>query len=224
MEAKAVEIDSPQGVSISVLWTAILPPCFPVMARFTKRLHIFHIPEQLRITSMWFNMIHHSCSHILSFLLASHTKWMFFQIVAAELLPPAAVASLPCRPGFLWMQLLVCFTILLSVRNQFRTSRMSAWCLRSSWHTLCSFPSAFLESAAFAIPSTLLLYLLTGSAPSRYDTAVRSAYPYCTSNQQKPSSVLSLKSSSPAPFYTWLHTNFFLHFSCYFLDSERYIC
>lgn len=209
MGAKAVEIDSPQGVSISVLWTAILLPCFPVMARFTKRLHIFHIPEQLRIASMWFNMIHNSCSHILSFLLASHTKRMCFQIVPTELLPPAAIASLPCRPGFLWMQLLVRFTILLSVRNQFRASRMSAWCLRSSWHTLCSFPSAFLESAAFVIPSTLLMYLLPGAAPSQYDTAVQSAYPYCISNRQKLSSVPSLKPFFPAPFYTWLSTNFF---------------
>ena len=53
---------------VGVSRPVILPPGFPVMTRFTERLPIAPIPEQLLVTTVGNNVIHNRCFGIASYV------------------------------------------------------------------------------------------------------------------------------------------------------------
>ena len=111
------------------------------MARFTERLPIAPVPEQLLVAAVWNNVIHNCGLGVASLLQALHTQRVALKERFACLLPAAAVAALCGRPCYLRMEMLVFLAKLCSRLNQFRTAGMStgdSWSLRNGYHHLRS--------------------------------------------------------------------------------------
>ena len=120
--------------SISVCRTAVLPPGFPVMTRFTERLPIAPIPEQLLVAAVWNNVIHNRCFGIASLLHAFHTQRVALKKCSARLLPAASVAALCSRPCYFRMELLVFLAKLCSRLHKLWTAGVSTGDSWSLWH------------------------------------------------------------------------------------------
>lgn len=122
--------------SISVCRTAVLPPGFPVMTRFTERLPIALIPEQFLVATVWDNVIHNRCFGVASLLSAFRTQRVALKERFACLLPSSAVAALCGRPCYLRVERFVFLAKLCSRLNQFRTAWVSTRNSWSPWHLL----------------------------------------------------------------------------------------
>ena len=107
------------------------------MTRFTKRLPVALIPEQLLVTTMRYNMVNDGGLCYPSLLLTLHTQWVAVQIPNAGLLPTTVV---PTPAGAFSVALvggLVLVTIRAStIRNQCRAPWVLTRYAWSVWHTI----------------------------------------------------------------------------------------
>lgn len=114
---------------------AVLLPRLLIVTWLTEALPVALIPEQLLVSAMRNNVIHHSCLGIASLLHALHTQWMFPKVRFAYSLPLAGIASAAGRSDSLRVQCFVLLTVFRSWFNQHRTARMAAWHLWLPRHT-----------------------------------------------------------------------------------------
>ena len=124
----------PGEKSVGVRRSVILPPGFPVMTRFTERLPIAPIPEQLLVAAVWNNVIHNRCFGIASLLHAFHTQRVALKKCSARLLPAASVAALCSRPCYFRMELLVFLAKLCSRLHKLWTAGVSTGDSWFPWH------------------------------------------------------------------------------------------
>lgn len=139
MAGKAAEIDIPPplpGFSVSVLDVPVFRHRFMVMAALAKGLPVLFIPEQIRVAAMRLDMIYNGCRDQPSFLFASDTPWMTFQEELPGFLPFPSIATQHGVFPFALAPLFMFVTIFFSIWHQPRASRISARCLRSSWHRI----------------------------------------------------------------------------------------
>ena len=118
--------------SVMELLIAVLRHGFMVMAALTKRLPVALIPEQLRIPSVWNDMVNHARFHQASLLHAFHAEGMCFQESFPCFLPPAIVSTDGCAGSVRGVQPCMFFTV--HPARQLRASRMPAWFHRFPRH------------------------------------------------------------------------------------------
>lgn len=171
------------------------------MARLTKWLPVTSIPKENRITSVWFYVIHYSSLDISAFFLADSTQRILSKKRFAFPLPSTPISTFPGWSCSLRVEEPVCFTILLTIWNQFRTARMLTRCLRSAWQMAHPFQIYYCVRSVSSIPVLLLLSHLQESDLWLSGIAVRSVCSCCFSNQSSLSFVLVLKTQCPAPFF-----------------------
>ena len=119
----------------------VLPPSTNSIAlmSFTKALPIASIPEQLRVTSVGYNVVNHSGFRVSTLFHALGTQRMALKELLGFPPPSAAVAALRCGTCYLGMKQQVFFTVLLAGLHQCRTSGLLAGHFRSVWHLSSSF-------------------------------------------------------------------------------------
>ena len=110
-----------------------------IMARLTQALPVGLVPEQLLVSTMGFNVIHHSGFRVPTLLYTLGAQRMGLKELLGFPLPSAAVAALPRRTGHLWMERQVFLTVLLAGFHQRCASSLLAGDFRSIWHLNLSF-------------------------------------------------------------------------------------
>ena len=110
-----------------------------IMAGFTKALPVAPIPEQLRVTSMGYDVVNHSGFRVSTLFHAHSAQRVALKELLGLPLPSAAVAALPRRTGHLWMERQVFLTVLLAGFHQRCASSLLAGDFRSIWHLNLSF-------------------------------------------------------------------------------------
>ena len=85
---------------------------------------------------MGFNVVHHSGFRVPALLYTLGAQRMGLKELLGFPLPSAAVATLPCGTGHLWMEWQVFLTVLLAGFHQGRTSRLLTWNFRSIRHLI----------------------------------------------------------------------------------------
>ncbi len=139
MDGRAAEIcippPRPACLSVPVLDVPVFGHRLMVMAALAKGLPVLLIPEQIRVAAVRLDMIHNGCRDKPSFFLAANTPGMTFQEKHPGFLPFSPVATQHCTLPFAPALPFMFITILSSIRHQLWASRISARCLRSSWHS-----------------------------------------------------------------------------------------
>ena len=74
----------------------VLRQCLAVVVRLAETLPIALVPEQLLVTTVRYDVIHHCSLGVPSQFHALHTQRMALEVGFARLLPPATVTSLGC--------------------------------------------------------------------------------------------------------------------------------
>lgn len=97
-----------------------------VMAALAQGLPIFCIPKELRITTVWFDMVDNRCRCQDTFLFAANAPRMPAEVPLPCLLPSPVVATFSSRPSVVLVEPCMFFTILLPVRHQPWTTGMRA--------------------------------------------------------------------------------------------------
>ena len=110
-----------------------------IMARLTQALPVGPIPEQFLVSTMGFNVVHHSGFRVPALLYTLGAQRMGLKELLGFPLPSAAVAALPRRTGHLWMERQVFLTVLLTGLHQGCASGLLAGDFRSVWHLNLSF-------------------------------------------------------------------------------------
>ena len=110
-----------------------------IVAGFTKTLPVAPIPEQLRISTVGYEVVYHSGLRVSALFHALGAQRMGLKELLGFPLPSAAVAALPRRTGHLWMERQVFLTVLLAGFHQGRASRLLTWNFRSVWHLILLF-------------------------------------------------------------------------------------
>lgn len=109
------------------------------MTGFTKALPVGPVPEQLRVSTMGFDVVHHSGFRVSALFHALSTQRVALKELLGFPLPSAAVAALPRRTGHLWMKRQMFLTVLLAGFHQRCASSLLAGDFRSIWHLNLSF-------------------------------------------------------------------------------------
>ena len=109
------------------------------MTGFTKALPVGPVPEQLRVSTMGFDVVHHSGFRVSALFHALSTQRVALKELLGFPLPSATVAALPRRTGHLWMERQVFLTVLLTGLHQGCASGLLAGDFRSVWHLNLSF-------------------------------------------------------------------------------------
>ena len=104
------------------------------MTRFTERLPIALIPEQLLVAAVGDNVIHNCCFGVASRLSTFRTQRVALKERFACLLPATAVAALCGRPCYLWMERLVFLAKLCPRLHKRWTAGVSTRNSWSPWH------------------------------------------------------------------------------------------
>ena len=122
--------------SVSIHRVDVLRQRLLIVAGFTKTLPVAPIPEQLWVTSVWYDVVHHSglCVSVLPHALSAQR--MRPKELLGFPLPSAAVAAPPRRTGHLWMERQVFLTVLLAGFHQRCAFMMLARCFRSVRHLI----------------------------------------------------------------------------------------
>lgn len=118
--------------SVMELLIAVFRHGFMVMAALTKALPIRLIPEQLRIPSVWDDVVNHRCFHQSSLLPALFAEGMCFQKTYPCFLPPAVVSTDGCAGSVGGVQL--CVVGAVHPVRQLRASGMFTWFHRFPRH------------------------------------------------------------------------------------------
>lgn len=108
------------------------------MAALAKGLPIFCVPEQLRVTTMRFDVVHYRCRCQNTCGLAANTPRMPAEVELPRLLPSSVVATLVCCLPVVSMFFGMLFAVLLPIRYEPWTSGMCAGRLRSMRHSTIS--------------------------------------------------------------------------------------
>ena len=111
-----------------------------IVTRFTKTLPIGSVPEQLRVSTMGYDVVNHSGLRVSALLHALGAQRMRLKELLGFPLPSAAVAALSRRTRNLGMERQVLLTVLLTGFHQGRTSGLIAGHFRSVGHLNLSFP------------------------------------------------------------------------------------
>lgn len=138
MDGRAAEIcipPAPPGFSVPVLYVPVFGHRLMVMATLAKGLPVLLVPKQIRIATMRLDMIYNGCRDEPTFLFASDTPGMTFQEKLPGFLPFSPVATQHRTLPFALAPLFMFVTIFSPIRHQLWASRISARCLRSSWHS-----------------------------------------------------------------------------------------
>jgi hypothetical protein len=114
-------------------------PSLLIVMMLAERLPVALIPEQLRITTVWLDMVYDCSKRDLSFLETLSTERMELQELLAFPSPPCVVATPCCRPVLFRVHRLVLLAVLLSGRHEVWTAWMSARYLWFEWHARTSF-------------------------------------------------------------------------------------
>lgn len=110
-----------------------------IVTLLTKRLPVRHVPEELRITSVGYDVVHDRRRCQDAFLFAPSTPRMTTQEPRPRLLPTAIVATLSECLSVVPMKLGVLFTVFLPVRHEPGAARVRAgrlWSMRHGRHLL----------------------------------------------------------------------------------------
>jgi hypothetical protein len=124
----------PVTISVVICRIVIFSPRLFVMALLAQRLPVASIPEELRITSVWNDVVHNGSRSRNAFLQTLLTQRMKLQELLALPSPPRIVSSRCCRPDLLRVQCLMHLAILLPCWHEVRTTRMPAGDLWFVWH------------------------------------------------------------------------------------------
>ena len=137
MGGRAAEIDTPPPhlFSVPVLDVPVFGHRLMVMAALAQGLPVRFVPEQVRVATMRLDMIHDGCRNEPSFFLAADAPGMMFQEELPGFLPFSPVATQHRTLPFALAPLFMFVTIFSPIRHQLWASRISARCLRSSWHS-----------------------------------------------------------------------------------------
>lgn len=119
---------------IPVLRMAVLISCLLVVAPLTESLPVGFVPEELRITAMWNDVVNYSCLRVHALFHAFLAKRMSRKVTLTRFLPAPAIPTTPRTSDLLWVKRFMLLTILLSCRDQLRTAWMSAGNHRFTWH------------------------------------------------------------------------------------------
>jgi hypothetical protein len=97
----ATEIETrprPSPVSIFIRRCLVLVPCLLIVTSLAEWLPVRSVPEELRITAVWNDMIDHGCLRISWRVLlhAAYAQWVSLQEFLRLSLPAAAVATAMC--------------------------------------------------------------------------------------------------------------------------------
>lgn len=125
-----------------------------IMAALAQGLPIFYVPEQFRVTTVWFDMVHHCCRRQNTFCLAADTPGMPTEKPCPRLLPSPVVATLRRCLSIVPMFFGMLLAVLLPIRYEPWTSGMCARRLRSVRHQIISFDMA--GTAGFEPTPTVL--------------------------------------------------------------------
>lgn len=147
----------PACLSVSVLDVPVFGHRLMVMAALAQGLPVLFIPEQIRVAAMRLDMIHDGRRDEPSFLFASDAPGMTFQEKHPGFLPLSPVATQHGVFPFALALPFMFITILFSIRHQLWTSRISARCLRSSWH---SYHLRYQKRTDGFKPRSFILFLL----------------------------------------------------------------
>ena len=137
MDGRAAESCIPPALrtdSVLVLDVPVFGHRLMVMTALAKGLPVRFVPEQVRVAAMRLDMIHDCCRDEPSFLFASDAPGVTLQEELPGFLPFFPVATQHCTLPFAPALPFMFITILSSIRHQLWASRISARCLRSSWH------------------------------------------------------------------------------------------
>ena len=110
-----------------------------IVAGFTKTLPVAPIPEQPRVSSVGYDVVHHSGLGVSVLFHALGAQRVGLKELLGFPLPSAAVATLPCGAGHLGMERQVFLTVLLAGFHQRCASRLLTWNFRSIWHSTLLF-------------------------------------------------------------------------------------
>ena len=105
------------------------------MTRLAKRLPVTLVPEQLLVSSVGSDVIHHRSFGEFPLSLTLHTQWMATKELLTSLLPSATVPTLAGAFPIPTMQGLVHAAIRTgTISHQLRASWVFAWDAWSVWH------------------------------------------------------------------------------------------
>ena len=121
------------GLLEMVGWSAVFQAGLLIVVCLTQRLPVILIPEQLLISAMRLDMIHHRCFHVSTLNHALNTQWMGGEELLAGLLPGAAVPTAGRASRFFWVKGAVLIAV-LPAGHQFRTAGMRTGALWSNRH------------------------------------------------------------------------------------------
>ena len=107
-----------------------------IMARLTQALPVASIPEQPLISTMGFNVVHHSGFRVSALFHAFSTQRVALKELLGFPLPSAAVAALTSRTCGFWMKRQVFLAVLLAGLHQSSTPGLLAGHFRSIWHLI----------------------------------------------------------------------------------------
>lgn len=105
-----------------------------IMAALAKGLPVLFVPEQLRITTMRFNVVDNRRRNEASLCFTANAPWMTFQEELSCLLPLSAVTTRLCTGPVAPALPFVFVTIFSSIGYQPGAAWILAGRLRSSWH------------------------------------------------------------------------------------------
>ena len=128
-----------KNFSVPIHRVDVLSQRLLIMARLTQALPVASIPEQLLISTMGCDVVHHSGFRVSPLSHAFSTQRVALKELLGFPLPSAAVAAPPRRTGHLWMERQVFLTVLLAGFHQRCASRLLAGDFRSVWHSTLSF-------------------------------------------------------------------------------------
>ena len=127
---------------IVVRWCPVLSPSLPVMTPFAQCLPVTPVPEELLITTVWNDVIHHRGFHVPAVFLTRLTERMRLQELFTCSSPSSIVSTATGRPHLFRMHGFMLLTVLLPCRHELRTARVLAGDFRFRRHQRTSPHSA----------------------------------------------------------------------------------
>lgn len=125
------------GLLETVSWSAVFQTGLFIVVRFTQRLPVATIPEQIPVSTVRYDVVNDRCFHVPSLRQALNTQRMGSEELLAGLLPCTTVPTAGRASRFLWMEGAVLITV-LPTGYQLRTAGMRTGALRSERHGIQS--------------------------------------------------------------------------------------
>ena len=120
--------------SVVVLRILVLVACIHVVMVLAQRLPITMVAEQVRVATVWTDVVHNSGFSVLALALTGIEERMGVQIGLRQLSSAGAVATIGCGAHLLRVYGYVVLTVFLSLGYQLRTAGMTAGMVRESRH------------------------------------------------------------------------------------------